>query len=117
MKKTNGVTPRARAWSLACELIPPVPGQADSVWNQGAREVVIGLLLHVQKIRPSLTLKQAARAAAVLLAGDYHQIFEAATRENPEAAAFLAGGPDNEAVLCLLIQVGAALSPASLADL
>ncbi len=117
MKKTNGITPRARAWALACDLIPPVPGQADSIWNQGAREIVTGLLLHVQKTHPSLTLKQVARAAAALLAGDYHQIFEAATSENPEAAELLAGGPDNKAVRCLLMQVGAALSPASLADL
>lgn len=117
MKKTVGTTPRARAWALACELIPPVPGQADSVWNQGAREVVTGLLLHVQKTHPSLTLKQMARAAAALLAGDYHQIFEAATSENPEAAAFLVGGPDSEAVAGVLVSVGAALSPAALADL
>ena len=186
MKKTVGTTPRARAWALACELIPPVPGQADSVWNQGAREVVTGLLLHVQKTHPSLTLKQMARPAAALLAGDYHQIkvpsvtdalttarskglrvilgiqslaqirevytretatvwagqtaskiicqttapedqkwcsdllgerFEAATSENPEAAAFLVGGPDSEAVAGVLVSVGAALSPAALADL
>ena len=117
MKMRSDTTPNSRAWALAIALVPGVLGQRDSLWDEGAREIIFGLLLHAQKARTRMTNQQVAQGAAKLLAGDYYQILAIVSQEAPAGAVFLAGGPDSKAAASFLASVGAALSPRAIAAL
>ncbi len=120
MKKTRTTpTPRSRAWALACRLLPVCPGETEKhFWHDGAREIVFGLLLHVQTARPRLTNnKPLAQAAAALLARDYDQI-AAAAGANPEAAVFFRSlRPGSLIAQTFMGEVAVALNPRRLARL
>jgi restriction system protein len=78
-------------WDLAGGLVPDLK-ETDSAWVMGAREILFGLLLHIQKTQPGLPGEQMAREAARLVAeADYDELVAIVAREHPPGATLLMG--------------------------
>lgn len=112
-KRRNATTPRAcvQMWDLAGALVPDLR-ETDSAWIMGARVILFGLLLHIQKTQPGLTGEQMAREAARLVAeADYDQLVAIVAREHPPGATLLMGR-GSKTTASFLVQLAVALSPA-----
>lgn len=113
-KRRHAPTPRAcvQMWDLAGGLVPDLK-ETDSAWIMGAREILFGLLLHIQKTQqPGLTGEQMAREAARLVAeADYDELVAIMAREHPPGAALLMGRT-NKTTASFLVQLAVSLSSA-----
>lgn len=111
-KRRRAPTPRAcvQIWDLAGGLVPDLK-ETDSAWIMGAREILFGLLLHIQKTQPGLTREQMAREAARLVAEvDYDELVAIVAREHPPGATLLMGR-GSKTTASFLVQLAVALSP------
>lgn len=117
-KKGNATTPRAcvQMWDLAGGLVPDL-GKTDSAWVMGAREILFGLLLHIQKTQTNMTSEQMPREAARLVAeADYDELVVIVAREHLPGATLLVGRT-SATTASFLAQLAVALSRARSCEL
>lgn len=119
VKKRSKLVNRSQAIPPACvqmrdlagSLVPDIGG-TDSAWIVGAREILFGLLLHIQKTQLGLSVEQMASEAARLVAeADYDEIVTILAREHPPAKTFLMGC-GSKTTAGFLAHLAVSLSPA-----
>lgn len=109
---SQATAPRAcvQMWDPASGLVQV--GKMDPAWAMGAREILFGLLLHIKKTQPGLTVEQVIQEAERLVPElDYDDLVKIVAREHPPAEAFLMGRT-SKATAGFLVQLAVSLSPA-----
>ena len=101
---------RLDAEALANTLIPEPTSSDNPMWTNGARSLVTGIISDVQREhKEAWGFAELAQKCAEALA-DFKVLKEIITRENPVAAALVAGGADSKTTSSFLANISAYLT-------